>query len=196
MHPIVFVDVDTQFDFMDPAGALYVPGAETLVPNLERLMAYAQERGIPVLASVDAHHGDDPEFEIFPPHCVAGTAGQAKITATLHPAAVTLPNQLVATDDILAQHAVVLEKTVFDMFGNPNADRVLAAWQAQHYVVFGVATDYCVKAAALGLRQRQYPVSLVIDAIKPVTPEGEAAALAELEAAGVSFVTTAEILGG
>src|SRR5690606_3938710 len=26
MHPIVFVDVDTQFDFMDPAGALYVPG--------------------------------------------------------------------------------------------------------------------------------------------------------------------------
>jgi nicotinamidase/pyrazinamidase len=195
MHPIVFVDVDTQFDFMDPAGALYVPGAETLVPNLERLLAYAQERGIPVLASVDAHHRDDSEFEIFPPHCVAGTPGQAKIAATLHPAAVTLPNQVVATD-VLAQHALVLEKTVFDMFGNPNTDRVLEAWQASQYVVFGVATDYCVKAAALGLRQRQYAVSLVIDAIKPVTPEGEATALAELEAAGVSFVTTAEILGG
>lgn len=195
MHPMVFVDVDTQFDFMDPAGALYVPGAESLVPNLERLMAYAQERGIPVLASVDAHRGDDPEFNLFPPHCVAGTPGQAKIAATLHPAAVTLPNQAVTTD-LLAQSAVVLEKTVFDLFGNPNTDRVLAAWRAQHYVVFGVATDYCVKAAALGLRQRQYPVSLVMDAIKPVTPEGEATALAELEAAGVSFVTTAEILGG
>lgn len=195
MHPMVFVDVDTQFDFMDPSGALYVPGAESLVPNLERLMAYAQERGIPVLASVDAHRDDDPEFNLFPPHCVAGTPGQAKIAATLHPAAVTLPNQGVLTD-VSAQPAVVLEKTVFDLFGNPNTDRVLATWQAQHYVVFGVATDYCVKAAALGLRQRRYPVSLVTDAIKPVTPEGEAAALAELEAAGVSFVTTAEILGG
>ena len=28
----VFFDIDTQIDFMYPAGALYVPGAERIVP--------------------------------------------------------------------------------------------------------------------------------------------------------------------
>ncbi len=32
----VFVDVDTQIDFVYPAGALYAPGAETIVPALVR----------------------------------------------------------------------------------------------------------------------------------------------------------------
>ncbi len=32
-----FWDVDTQADFLLPGGKLYVPGAETLLPNLERL---------------------------------------------------------------------------------------------------------------------------------------------------------------
>ena len=29
----VFFDVDTQIDFLYPAGALYVPGAESIVGN-------------------------------------------------------------------------------------------------------------------------------------------------------------------
>jgi nicotinamidase/pyrazinamidase len=33
----VFVDVDTQIDFLFPAGALYVPGAERLLPAIARL---------------------------------------------------------------------------------------------------------------------------------------------------------------
>ena len=33
----VFVDVDTQIDFLFPAGALYVPGAERLLPEWERI---------------------------------------------------------------------------------------------------------------------------------------------------------------
>ena len=52
---IAFLDVDTQYDFMDPAGALHVRGAEALGPNLKRLTEYALARRIPVLASADAH---------------------------------------------------------------------------------------------------------------------------------------------
>jgi nicotinamidase-related amidase len=33
---LLFWDVDTQFDFMYPAGKLYVPGAETIISNLHR----------------------------------------------------------------------------------------------------------------------------------------------------------------
>ena len=60
----VFVDVDTQIDFLYPAGALYVPGAEALLPVLARLNQYAAAQSIPVLSTMDAHLEDDPEFTV------------------------------------------------------------------------------------------------------------------------------------
>lgn len=89
-HNAIFVDVDTQFDFMDPAGALYVPGAERIVPNLRRLFAAAIEHAVPVISTADDHAPDDPEFADFPPHCVRGTPGQLRLAHTLMPDRATL----------------------------------------------------------------------------------------------------------
>ena len=50
----VFVDVDTQIDFVFPAGALYVPGAETILPNIARLNQYASDKGHRLISTVDA----------------------------------------------------------------------------------------------------------------------------------------------
>ena len=78
----VFFDIDSQLDFLYPAGALYVPGAEKIVPAIARLNRFAAERGIPVVSTTDAHTEDDPEFKVWPHHCVAGTWGQRKADAT------------------------------------------------------------------------------------------------------------------
>ncbi len=86
---VVFWDVDTQHDFMRPDGKLYVPGAETIVPNLKRLTDYAHAHGIRIVASADDHvkgHrelSEQPDFrETFPEHCMHGTPGQKKIPET------------------------------------------------------------------------------------------------------------------
>ncbi len=189
----VFVDIDTQWDFMHPKGGLYVPAAESLEPNLALLIGFAREQHIPVVASADAHAADDPEFKIFPSHCVSGTAGQKRVMATHLAEAQIIPNTPVDLD-ISQSSALVLEKTVFDVFGNPNTEQVFQTLAPEMCYVFGVATDYCVRAAALGLRQRGYAVSVIRDAIKAVTPEGEARSLAEMADAGVRFVDTAEVL--
>jgi nicotinamidase/pyrazinamidase len=42
----LFIDVDTQLDFLYPAGALYVPGAERIVPAIAKLNGYAARNGI------------------------------------------------------------------------------------------------------------------------------------------------------
>ncbi len=91
-EPVAFFDVDTQIDFMLPHGNLYVPGAEKIIPNLVRLMAFAREHDIPVISSADAHTPDDPEFKIWPPHCVIGTPGQKRIPETQLPGAVVVPS--------------------------------------------------------------------------------------------------------
>ena len=45
MKPL-FVDVDTQNDFVLPAGALYAPGAEHVIPAVAKLNRYAQFRKV------------------------------------------------------------------------------------------------------------------------------------------------------
>ena len=191
----VFFDIDTQADFMLPGGALYVPQAEQIIPNLVRLFACARDRGVPIIASADAHTPDDPEFKIWPPHCVIGTAGQKRMPETLLPDAMVVPSRpgaFVPPAHWPAQ--VILEKPTYDTAANPNFDTVLRTLGPRRAAVFGVATEFCVRADALSLRERGFPVDLVIDAIKPITEQGGRKAIQEMTASGVRLVKTADVL--
>ncbi|TAM84691.1 MAG: cysteine hydrolase [Acidobacteria bacterium] len=191
---LAFFDVDTQIDFMEPVGKLYVPHAEDIVPNLVKLMAHAREKNIPVISTADAHAPDDPEFKLWPPHCVAGTPGQQHIQETSLPGALTLSMRsgpFVSPGKWPPQ--IILEKDVYETTANPNFDTVLKTLGTRRYVVFGVATEYCVRADVLALRERKKPVALVVDAIKAITEEGGRKALAEMAAAGAELVTTADV---
>jgi nicotinamidase/pyrazinamidase len=191
---LVFFDIDTQVDFMLPHGKLYVPSAEQIVPNLVRLMSFAWEHGVPVVSSADAHTPDDPEFAIWPPHCVIGTPGQRRIPETQFADATVVPSRPGAFAPPTKWPAqIIIEKPTYDTAANPNFDAILGALDPRRTVVFGVATEYCVRADALALRERGFPVDLVIDAIKPITEEGGRKAIGEMTAAGVRLVSTAEV---
>ncbi len=190
----VFFDIDTQIDFMLPHGKLYVPGAEQIIPNLVRLMGYARERDIPVISSADAHTPDDPEFAIWPAHCVIGTPGQQRIPETQFANPTVVPSRPGAfTAPRRWSGQTILEKPTYDTADNPNFDALLNSLGPRRCIVFGVATEYCVRADALFLRKRGFPVDLVTDAIKAITEEGGRKAIKEMKAAGVRLVTTAEI---
>ena len=65
---------------------------------------------------------------------------------------------------------------------------------AERYVVYGVATEYCVRAAVLGLLRRGRSVALVEDAIRAVDPAQGEAALREMQAAGARLVLTDQVV--
>ncbi len=188
-----FLDLDTQFDFMDPAGALYLAGAQATIPNLKRLIGMAREKGIPVISSIDAHLENDPEFGEWPPHCVTGTPGQRKIPETTLADTVVLENRPQPVD-LRPGAQVHLEKRISGLFDNVNADVVLRKIGAHEFFVFGVATEYGVKAAVLGLLERGNRVGVVTDAISAVTEEGGTAALEAMRAAGAVLLVTEEVL--
>lgn len=193
-EPRVLFDVDTQVDFMLPTGSLYVPRALEIIPNLKRLMAYARAQGIPVLSSADAHPPDDPSFAQWPSHCVVGTPGQRRIPETQWPGAVVIPNRpgaFAPPREWAGQF--VIEKQEYDATTNVNFDALVRSLGRRRYVIFGVATDYCVRGTALGLRQRGLPVDLVTDAIKEIKPEDGRQAVEKMVSAGARLVTTAEI---
>jgi nicotinamidase/pyrazinamidase len=193
--PLVFFDIDTQVDFMLPHGKLYVPGAEEIIPNLVKLMALARERDIPVISSADAHSPNDPEFAIWPLHCVVGTPGQRRIPETQFENATIVPCRPRAfAPPKRWSGQTILEKQTYDTADNPNFGAVLQSLGKRRAVVFGVATEFCVRASALALRQRGQTVDLVVDGIKGITEEGGQKALDELAKAGVRMVTTQEAI--
>lgn len=194
---IAFLDVDTQVDFVEPGGKLYARGAEAIKPNLAALVRLAREQGFPLVSSVDAHQPGDPEFAQYPPHCLRGTPGQAKVAETI-----TGDEVFVASDadprtlpDPREVH-VVLEKQVFPIFGNPHAEAILAATGARTFYVFGVVTEVCVQAAALGLLERGYHVRVVDDAVWPIEAGAGEKAKAFLRSRGARFPRTEAVVKG
>jgi nicotinamidase/pyrazinamidase len=193
---LVFVDVDTQVDFMLPGGRLYVPQAEEIIPNLRELMLWARAHKVPIVSTSDAHAADDPEFGQWPPHCVVGTPGQRHIPETLFPDAVVIENSPGAFHlprEWVGQ--IVVEKRVYDFTTNVNIEAILASLNQPRFVVFGVATEYCVRSSVLSLRKRNLPVAVVRDAIKSISKEEGRQAVAEMVAAGAQLVTMVEVCG-
>lgn len=169
-----FFDIDTQIDFVFPAGALYAPGAELVLPQVARLNRHAKLHGIPLISTADAHAENDPEFALWPPHCVAGTFGQRKPDCTL-----------------VGQ--IVLNKQSVDCFTIPDLPPLLAQLRVEHAVVYGVVTEICVKHAVFGLLDRGIRVTLVEDAVRALDEAEAEAMIRQMQARGGTVVRTAEI---
>jgi nicotinamidase/pyrazinamidase len=189
---IAFFDIDSQLDFLYPSGALYVPGAERILPAIVRLNRYAAQHGIPVVSTTDAHTENDPEFKIWPHHCVAGTHGQRKAEATLLERRVVVPNRACELAIEGAQQ-IVVEKQTVDVFAAPNLHRVVEWLNADSYVVYGVVTEICVLHAVRGLLKTGRPVSVVTDAVETLRAEDSARALKEVCAGGARLARVADI---
>jgi nicotinamidase/pyrazinamidase len=189
-QPLVFVDIDTQRDFLEPPGALSIAGADAITPNLERLTQFALGHRIPIIATACSHRADDPELNQFPPHCMAGSSGEKRITATDVPGSVILGiGERFAGN--LPPHLTV-QKREIDLFSRPDAVELFARYSQDHptFVVYGVATDYCVSAAAKGLLRLGKRVAIVADAIRAIDSENEAAILTDLVHRGAVLTVT------
>ncbi len=188
----LFFDIDSQLDFLYPGGALYVPGAERIVPAIGSLNCYAAQQGIPVISTTDAHAEDDIEFRQWPHHCVAGTLGQRKAEATLLQKRVVIPNRNCELQ-LRGAEQIVIEKQTVDAFQAPNLQRVIERLGGDRFVVYGVVTEICVLFAARGLLKLGKPVTVVSDAIETLRAEDSQKALAEMQAGGAKLATTREI---
>ncbi len=197
----VFFDIDTQVDFMDPRGALFVSASSTIAPNIRRLLEYATAHRITTVSPACAHVSDDPEFRQFGPHCIEGTPGAKRYFAAL-PA---LPRRMWGSDEHPLPDEVrldpachyVVQKRTFPMFANPwlGALRERGAFHDLPAVAFGVATDVCVLCDVLDLCRAGARVRVVRDAIAGITAADSERALRQMRDAGAHFVTTAEVVG-
>jgi len=175
----LFWNVDTQEDFVDQAGKLYVQGAEEIRPVLKQITDFAKAEGIRVVNTCDYHLINSnelsslPDYETsFPQHCMAGSSGAEFISETLpeSPLLIDWDSELAIFaefDDPERFRNIVIRKDAFDVFaGNPNAEKVVKILHPDQVFVYGVTTNVCVDKAVLGLSERGIKVYVFEDAIK------------------------------
>jgi nicotinamidase/pyrazinamidase len=181
--------VDVQNDFADPAGSLYVFGAEGVLDVVNGEVAAAEGAGALVVATQDWHPPDTPHFAkdggTWPVHCVAGTWG-----SDLHPA-LRIGGHRVRKgadgEDGYSGFSMV-HPTTGDR--TPTAlDDLLRRHDVERVVIVGLATDYCVKETALDAVRLGYDTSVLVAGVRPVELEpgdGERA-VERMAAAGVAL---------
>ena len=169
--------VDVQKDFC-PGGALPVEGGDKIVPFINRWIATAVAKGVPVYASRDWHPMGHLSFKegggSWPPHCIQDSDG-AKFNPDL-----TLPNSTI----------IVTKGVRFDQDQNSAFDQTGLAVQLRRdgirrLWVAGLAEDVCVLATVLDACREGLEVVLIEKGTRPITSEGGEKARRQMQEAGV-----------
>jgi len=167
------VVVDMLRDFVQEGGKLYCgEAASSVVPAVKAEVNAARAEGIPVIYVCDSHRPDDPEFSMFPPHCVTGTPG-AQMIDELAPA----PGER------------IINKRRFSGFFATDLDLTLRELGVESIRLVGVCTNICVLYTALDARQRNFRVTVPRQAVASFDPGAHEWALSQMrEVLGVEVV--------
>lgn len=183
--------VDTQNDFTDPDGSLYVEGGEKVVPQINAEIQAAQQAGTLVVYTQDWHPQSTPHFQkdggVWPVHCVQGSWG-----AQFYPELDVLPDAPVIRKGTAGEDGYSGFTVRDPQSGEEDPTRleqVLREQGIQRVVVVGLAQDYCVKETALDARRKGFATTLIREGTRPVDlePGDGARAIEELRAAGAAI---------
>jgi nicotinamidase-related amidase len=153
--------VDMQNDFVKPGGSLVTPAAKDTIPNILRLLDKARSAGARVVYTQDTTFENDPEFDIWPAHCLMGTWGW-EIVAELQP----------------QDGELVCPKNRYDGFYGTWLDHFLKnLWGIEYVIVVGTVANICVLHTAASAGLRWYHVVVPADGISALTQFDQALTL-------------------
>ncbi len=163
MANVVLV-IDMLRGFLEEGYPLYCGAkARRIIPNVQGLLERELTQGSKVFFICDHHAPDDPEFRMFPPHCVEGTA-EAEV----------IPE--------LAQYeGEIIPKRRYSAFFDTPLEEKLRELNPEKLIVCGVCTDICVLHTVADARNRDYQVEVLVDCVASVDEKVHYSALEHME---------------
>ena len=140
-------------------GSLASARLDSITGRLREYLEREAAAGAHLVFLADTHAPDDPEFAMFPPHCVEGS-GEEEIVPELAG---------------LAAAGTVVRKHTFSGFRGTRLDEVLARLAPDVVEVAGVCTDICVLHTVYDLRVRGYEVIVRADLVETYDAPGHEA---------------------
>lgn len=137
--------IDMVNDFCSDVGSLYVGDqVKECIANVKELIAEFRESEDGIIYLCDMHSENDPEFELFPPHCVEGTHGESVI------------------DELEPEECdMVMDKQTFSgVWDNPVLLEILDQEDNEIFVC-GLCTSICIMETVSDLSKEGLNVTIV-----------------------------------
>ena len=174
----VVMVVDMQKDFVNEDGKLYVgESVRKIIPNIQGTLAKAREKNVPVIYTQDWHAKDDPEFKVWPAHCVEETVG-AEIVQPLKP----------------ASRDFIVRKKSYDPWFETELEELLRRLKTKTMVVTGAVSNICVLHAVAGATLRGYESVVPMDCIAALNDVDQEFAFHQIVSLYKGVLTTSELL--
>jgi nicotinamidase-related amidase len=196
-HETILFDIDTQVDFFSKEGACYEPSAGAAAQRVRRLFRWARETQVPVMSTLLRVRPGETGPLTNRPHCVEGTGGEEKLPRTVLPSAVDLGlrNTTDLPEDIFERHQqVIFETRGTDIFEHARAERLITELPPVTFVLCGAGLARPIAQAAIGLRNRGFPIIVAEDAVVDLGDPMTEMARLRMEAKGCVFAPTEEIV--
>ena len=200
--------VDVQGDFTKlKNGSLAVDGTdEAFIRSVDENTRRLKEAGFPIFGTLDWHpanhvsfytsHPGKKPFEVikirgkdqvlWPSHCVQNTLGaEVLLDAKLFEAVVKT-----AMDPKFEGYSGFQD----DGGKKTGLDNLLKKANIKKVVVYGIATDYCVRATALDGVAAGYKVVLIKNLCRGVAPDTSQKAIEEMQAKGIVILDDLDLL--
>ena len=157
--------VDMQNDFVKKDGNLVVSAAAETVPQIQKLLRKARKANVRVIYTQDTQVEDDPEFDIWPQHCLQGSWGW-EIIEELKPQ----PEDLICV------------KNRYDGFYGTWLDHFLNnIWEIENLVIVGTVSNICVLHTAASAAIRWFHVVIPARGISALTEFDQALTLHQVD---------------
>jgi len=157
--------IDMLKDFVDPKGALYCGQASRdIIPFIQDKIDEFRRNGESVFYVTDSHDKEDPEFDLFPGHCVEGTEG-ATVVDELKP---------IGSD-------IMIPKKTYDGMHNSDLGQELIKRQIREAYLVGVCTSICVMETANSLVKEGYKVFVYKNGVADFDPKQHEFALERMK---------------
>ena len=153
--PNVTIVVDVLNGFCKQ-GNLASPRCDAAIPRIREVIEERRRAGDHLIFLADTHDPNDREFEVFPVHCVRGTA-ESEVVPELQP---------------LLHEATLIRKRRYSGFFETDLEARLLAAQPEQVTVVGVCTDICVLHTVADLRNRDYRVVVHASAVETFDAPG------------------------
>jgi len=191
----VLIIVDYQYDFVSPKGDLYVPGAEDISKNIQKLIDSDFDKIIYTMDTHDSSYSKSEESKLFPEHCMFNTKGWDlyKIKPKNREIKTIIENGVFESPkDFSIENEFVFMKDKFSIWeGNKSYTKFMRTNIDKDSEIFvcGVATNYCVFQNIVGLIDRGYKnINIVSNAVKGIPDETYKKSIQFMKSSDINFM--------
>src|SRR4030042_2052282 len=171
--------IDMLKDFATPGGKLYCSTANSIIPNIQKLMDAFADKNLPIILSCDYHFKNDPELKLWEPHAMKGTDGA----------------NLVQDLTLKSNKAGYAPKHWYSGFTETKLEKLLRDMGIDELIITGMHTNICVRHTCYDAYVKGFAITVVKDATGTFTEDEHILGLEYLKSVyGAILKTTDEIL--